>query len=341
VKGVVYAPESQNQRVTNLDDPTLRATLDTAGLGLVLPPPNALLQNLQVHVRVNIEPDTWARNTQLNVEIFTPPDEEPLLVHMDNVHQVPTLEGVIHADRGEYAVAGRSLQLSTGSATFLGGPTMDPLIELTARYQVQRRGLEALVIEVHVDGNLSKPRVTLQSNAQPPLAQSDLLAYLAFGQPASSLTSSQSTAAAVGNGGLSGLPALAQQQIASLAIGASVDEAMAGLERRGTRAGLDVFRVHAGELPAEAAFEGYFQNIVRGTEVEAGKYIADRFFVAARGRTSTYPGLSLEYQTRIGLTWRGTWEPRYLPMEPSLATPENASQVRSLGLILLWSKRFN
>jgi hypothetical protein len=327
--------------VTNLDDPTLRATLDTAGLGLILPPPNPLLQNLQVHVRVNIESDTWARNTQLNVEVFTPPDAGPLLVHMDNAHQVLTLEGVIHADRGEYAVAGRSLQLSTGSATFLGGPTMDPLIELTARYQVQRRGLEALVIEVHVDGNLTQPRVTLQSNSQPPLAQSDLLAYLAFGQPASSLTSSQSTGAAVGNGGLSGLPTLAQQQLASLAVGATVDQAVAGIESRGTRAGLDVFRVHAGELPAEAAFEGYFQNIVRGTEVEAGKYIADRFFVAARGRTSTYPGLSVEYRDPIGLTWRGTWEPRYLPVEPSLATQENAGQVRSLGLFLLWSKRFD
>lgn len=338
--GVVYAPETQNQRVTNLDDPTLRTTLDTAGLGLVLPPPNPLLQNLRVDVTVNIEPDTWARNTQLNVEVFTPPGADPLTIHMDNAHHVLTLDGVIHADHGEYSVAGRSLQLSTGSATFLGGPTMDPLIELTARYQVQRRGQEALIIEVHVDGNLTQPRVTLQSNSQPPLSQSDLLAYLAFGQPASSLTSSQSTGAAVGNGGLSGLPALAQQQIASLAVGASVDQAVAGIERRGTGAGLDVFRVHAGELPAEAAFEGYFQNIVRGTEIEAGKYVADRFFVAARGRTSTYPGLSVEYRTPIGLTWRGTWEPRYLPVEPSLATPENAAQVRSLGLFLLWSRRF-
>jgi hypothetical protein len=339
--GVLYAPETRNQRVTNLDDPILRASIDTVGLGLaVLPQPNALLRNLQVDVTLRIQPDTWARNTQLNVEIFTPADADPLHIHMDNAHQVLTLTGVIHADHGDYSVAGRSLQLSTASATFLGGPTVDPLIELTARYQVQRKGVEAMIIEVHVDGNLTKPRVTLQSNAQPPLPQSELLSYLAFGQSSSSLLNAQSSGFGIGNGGMTGLPALAQQQLASVALGASVDQAVADIEKRGTRSGLDVFRVHAGELPAEAAFQGYFQNIVRGTEIEAGKYVSHRLYLEARGRTSTYPGLSLQYRNPIGLTWRGTWEPRYRPITPSLSATQTAEQVRSLGVFLLYSRRF-
>ena len=339
--GVFYAPETRNQRVTNLDDPMLRTRLDTVGLGLAfLPKPNPLLQNMQVDVSVRIQPDTWARNSQFNVEVFTPPDEDPLHIRMDRANQVLTLTGVIHADHGEYAVAGRSLQLSTGSATFLGGPTLDPLIELTARYQVQRKGVEALIIEVHVDGNLSHPRVTLQSNAQPPLPQSEMLAYLAFGQPTSSLLNAQSSGFGVGEGGLTGIPALAQQQLASVAVGATVDQMVADIEKQGTRRGLDVLRVHAGELPPEAAFEGYFQNVVRGTEIEAGKYVADRLYVEARGRISTYPGLSVEYRNPIGLTWRGTWEARYRPVTPSLSADQVAEQVRSIGVFMLYNKRF-
>ncbi|HSL72720.1 MAG TPA: translocation/assembly module TamB domain-containing protein, partial [Longimicrobiales bacterium] len=224
-RGVIYAPEMSNRRVTNLEDPTLRATVDTAGLGLdVLPEPNLLLRNMHVEVMLQVDRDTWARNTQTNVEIFTPEDEK-LSIHLDNQHQMLTIDGVLHADRGEYTYAGRNFQLSTGSARFTGGPRIDPLLDLTARYQVQRRGLEALIIDIKVDGSLSQPRVTLQSNAQPPLSQSDLLGYLAFGQSTTSVLNQQSSGAfGVGNGGLVGLPALAEQQLANVAIGASIED---------------------------------------------------------------------------------------------------------------------
>ncbi len=340
--GVMYAPETRNRRVTNLDDPTLRANIDTAGLGLdVLPRPNPLMSNLQVDVNVRISPDTWARNTQANVEIYTPEDGDPLIIHMDNARQVLTLTGIINTDRGEYTFAGRNFQLTTGSVTFMGDPGINPLLQLTARYQVQRRGVEALVIEVHVDGSLREPRVTLQSNSQPPLAQSDLLSYLAFGQSSSSVLNMQSTSMlGIGNGGLTGIPALAEQQLASVAIGASIESAVAQIQREGSRSGLDVFRVHAGELPAEAAFQGYFQNLVRGTEIEAGKYIMPRLFLEARGRLSTTPGVQLQYRGPLGVTWNGVWEPRYMPLAPSFSESLAASRVRSLGVLLLWSRRY-
>lgn len=340
--GVVYAPESKVQHVTNLQDPTLLATIDTAGLGLdILPPPNPLMQNLQVDVALRIEPDTWARNTQANVEIYTPDDDEPLEIHMDNAHQVLTITGVIHTDRGEYSVAGKNFQLSTGSVTFVPGPKLDPFLQLSAKYNVQRKGLEALVIEVHIDGSMTKPRVTLQSNSQPPLSQSDLLSYLAFGQPSSSVLNLQSSSGlGVGNGGLSGIPALAQQQLASVAFGATMDQIVAEVERQGSRSGLDVFRVHAGELPAEAAFAGYFQNFLRGTEVEAGKYLRPRLFFEARGRVSTVPGLSIQYRDPRGFIWNGTWEPRYMPVEPSFESALSAQRKRPLGILLQWIRRF-
>ena len=340
-RSVIYLPETVNRRVTNLEDPTLRSTIDTVGLGLgILPQPNALMRNLRVDVGVTIAPDTWARNLSANVEIYTPEDEPPLRVHMDNEHQVLTLTGIINADRGEYSYAGRTFQLSTGSATFLGGPTLNPFLNLTAQYQVQRRGAEALVIQIHVDGNLTEPRVTLQSNSQPPLSQSDLLSYLAFGQASSSVLSAQTAAFGIGGDGLTGLPALAQQQIASLAIGATIDQAVSEIEQEGTRNGLDVFRVNAGELPAEATFQSTFSNVLSGTEIEAGKYLSDRLFVQAQGRVNTTPGVQLEYRGQLGLTWTGVWEPRFRPSMPSLSATQNSRPRRSLGLLLLWQRRF-
>ena len=341
--GVLYAPEMQTQHATNLDDPLLAGALaqDTAGMGgRVLPPPNPLLENMDVNVAVQVQPDTWVRNSAANVEVYTSPDVGPVRVHMNRARQVLTATGTVSTDRGEYTYAGRVFRLSAGSATFMGGPTIDPLLQLSALYEVQRQGLESLAIQINVDGTLRKPRVRLASNAQPPLPQSDLLSFLAFGQPATSLLSLQaSSLGGTGQGGLTGIPSLAEQQLASLAIGAMVDQTVADIEQQGTRAGLDVFRVHPGELPPEAAFQGYFHNFLSGTEIEAGKYVTPNVFVEARGRTSTLPGLAIEYRNPFGFTWRTTWEPTYLPVMPTFSTL-TASQVRAFGTFLLWSRRF-
>ena len=343
--GVLYAPEMNAHHATNLDDPSLGGVVDTVGMGVLLPPPNPLMQNLQVDVALRINPDTWVRNSQANVEIYTPGDADALQVHMDNAHQVLTLLGTINTDRGEYTYSGRVFQISTGSATFMGGPALDPLLQLSAIYNVQRQGQENLAIQINVSGTLTSPRVTLQSNSQPPLSQSDLLSYLAFGQPASSLLSLQgspglTTGSGAGGALMSGVPGLVEQQVASLAMGAMIDQSVRDIEMQGTRAGLDVFRVHPGELPAEAAFQGYFGNFLRGTEVEAGKYLNPRLFVELRGRASTLPGLSIQYRQLNGFSWVTTWEPRYLPAVPSLSGTLSSSRVRSLGTLLLWSRRF-
>jgi translocation and assembly module TamB len=342
--GVVYAPEMQTQHATNLDDPLLGGALakDTAGThGLLLPPPSPLLQNLNLNVALTVQPATWVRNSQANVEIYTDPDVGPLRIHMNQARQQLAVLGTIATDRGEYTYAGRVLQLSTGSATFLGGPIIDPLLQLSAQYQVQRQGLEALVIQIQVEGTLTRPRVTLASNALPPLSQSDLLSYLAFGRSASSLlTMNASAVDGVGGGGLTGIPALAEQQLASLALGAVIDQTVSDIQEQGTRAGLDVFRIHPGELPPEAAFQNAYHNFFTGTEFEAGKYLSPNLFAEVRGRASTFPGLAVQYRTRFGLNWTTTWEPRYLPVEPSFSTTQTASQVRAFGTFLLWSRRF-
>ena len=57
------------------------------------------LENLQVNVSLRIAPATWVRNTTTNVEVYTPGDADPLVVQMDNRHQVLTITGVINVIR--------------------------------------------------------------------------------------------------------------------------------------------------------------------------------------------------------------------------------------------------
>jgi hypothetical protein len=250
---------------------------------------------------------------------------------------------MINADRGEYTFSGRVFELTTGSAVFLPGTALDPLVQLTANYEVAQPGREALIIQIHVTGSMSEPRISLESSGEPPLSESDLLSYLAFGRSSSGLLSlGGSGLSGGGSGAGGGIGALAQQQLASLALGAMLDEAVADIERQGSRAGFDVFRVHPADLPAELAFSGQFGNFLRGTEVVVGKYVSPRFFVAAEGRTTTetWPGFRVEYIGRGGFSWTTTWEPRYLPIQPALDSDRTARSTRSFGSFFVWTRRF-
>ena len=202
---------------------------------------------------------------------------------------------------------------------------------------------EPLVIQINIGGYLSEPRITLSSTSQPPLSQSDLLSYLAFGRSSSALLQPGGSGLTGGQDGGGELGALATQQLAGVALGAVVDDLVSDLEREATRAGLDVIRISpADDLPEELVFQGTLSNILRGTEIEAGKYFSRRWFVAGQGRPSgdTWPGLVLEYRTPGGFLWRTTWEPRYLPREPSLATDQTVDPNRVFGSFLIWERRF-
>ena len=340
-EGVIRAPEvGETRRFTSLDTPEVRALVEGGEAAELIPDPNPLVENLRLDLGVQVDRNNWVRNSEANVEVYTPEGEEPLRVRMNLDQPGLELDGVINADRGSYTFSGRVFTLTTGTATFLPGGELDPLLQLTANYEIPRSGQEALVIQIHVTGSLSDPRVALESSAQPPLPESDLLSYLAFGRSSSTLLGGGSSGLSGGNG--QGIGGLAQQQLASLAIGALLDELVADLEREGSQAGLDVFRVHPADLPPELAFSGEFGNFLRGTELVMGKYLGSRLFLAAQGRPTTeaWPGFRVEYTAPNGFSWETFWEPRYLPMQPSLSVDRSARSSRVLGSFLFWRRRF-
>jgi len=338
-EGEITVPEpATQQRATRLDDPELLGVYVGLGLSDAFRPPSSFLQRIDLDVNARIARDTWLRNSVMNVEVYTPENAGALRVTTDPITHELLFEGVIHADRGDYAFAGREFELTTGSVTFIGGRP-DPMLQLSARHEVPRRGREALVILITIGGTLSEPKLSLSSNVQPPIAESDLLSYLAFGRESGSLLTGEGSGI-VGDA-LGGLGVLAEQQLAGLGLGALTQGIFSNLERRGTAAGLDVFRVHPRALPDELNFAGY-DNILRSIDVKAGEYLNSEVFLSAEAQPGVggVPALQLEWKRPDGFSWVTTWGPRFLPSIPSLDLVIEPRRTRSFGTFLLWERRF-
>jgi translocation and assembly module TamB len=328
-RGVIYIPEAADLgggELVNLDDPGTFSRLDevliTERDRLLQRSP--LLENLRMDIGVLIERDLWVRSTEANIEIYTPPEVGPLRVRMNGGPAALALEGSINTDRGEYEFMSRRFRLTRGAVTFAGEPEFNPFVQLAAEHEVQVPGREAFSIRVVIDGTIDDLTVALESTAQPPISQTDLLSYLAFGREAASLLQQQGSSLGGAGGGSTGdivgnVAGMATQQLAAVALDALVSD----LERDAARnLGLDVIRITPANLPAEV-FTGSYMDFLRGTEVEAGRYLTGRLFVAGQARpTFVQPGARVEYHTPFGFIWNTTWQPRYLASEPTLQQRE-------------------
>lgn len=344
--GVVRIPETREMAEPgplDLQDP---ATFERVDRILVqardaLLPPSPLVEELRVQLDLRIDRDFWVRSQEANVELHTLPAVGPLRVRMDGIAaRDMTLEGTINTDRGEYEFMGRRFNISRGSITFIPGFELDPLIRLTAAQEVQLPGREAFDIRVILDGTLLDLRTEFESTAQPPLSQTDLLSLMVFGREAGSLL--QQPGSSLSGQGSSGGPlvgsvaARATQQFATVGMEALWKE----VEGETARAlGLDVIHIQPTDAPAEI-FTGRAMDVLRGTEIEAGRYLTSRLFVSGQARpTFVHPGARLEYRTDTGYLWRTTWRPRFLPAPPSLALTE-PDRASVLGMFLLREWRF-
>ncbi|MDB4878312.1 MAG: hypothetical protein JWM41_4758 [Gemmatimonadetes bacterium] len=332
-QGVIYAPETSGQHLIGAGDPALFNVLDTAIVADrdLFPPLSPLLANLRVEMSLAINHDTWVRNREANIEIYT--DDPVNIVY--NL-QALSLTGVVTTDRGEYNILSKRFQIKRGSAMFIGTADVNPTLQITGEYLVQApRG--AINISVVIGGTLKKPKLALESDAQPPRTQSELLSLLAFGQSSTSLLAFNSSSIAGGAGAtdLFGAGArIAVTRLASVAVGVLVDQ----LEVQAGRAfGTDVLDITPGDVPL---FNGgnAFSNFILQTKIEAGKYINGRTFVSVQEQAFR-PGFGIEHRTTDGWHFNASVEPRILLREPTLNN-QPTRPVLSYGGFILREWRF-
>jgi autotransporter translocation and assembly factor TamB len=339
-EGVLYIPKPDTRVQLNTGDGAVLAVSDTSNgkvEGLV-PGQSPLISNLKMDLTLAIDRDTWVRDEKTNVEIYSDGD---LRINVDRRRSKFTLDGVVDVDRGEYEFQGKRFQIKRGSAIFVGTEVIDPILQVTGEYDLQDASQQGLKIQINIGGTLLAPRLTLASDAQPPIPQSDLLSYLAFGSQSGSLLQSGGSSVAGGNtgGGLVGTSAaLASKQLIGVALGAAVSSAES---QAGRSLGADVFNITPASIPPELASGhfGAFSTFLRSTQLEYGKYFTTSTFVGLNLQAIN-PGFRIEHRLgNNGLSLESTLQPRFFLPEPSLAS-QNLKKANAFGLFLVRRWKF-
>jgi hypothetical protein len=99
--------------------------------------------------------------------------------------------GVLEGSRGQYTlIAGplvRRFEIVHAQVRFLGSPTPNPAVDITARRIVFDPGGRQVDVNVRITGTMDNPRLSLAGGEGVGIAESELLSFLIFGQPAFAL----------------------------------------------------------------------------------------------------------------------------------------------------------
>src|SRR4029078_8809583 len=181
--------------------------------------------------------------------------------------------------RGTYDFQGRRFDLARdGTIRFIGTPTINPLLDVTATRNIPNTGVEA---RIRITGTPKTPQLELTSN--PPLEESDILALIVFNRPVKELGTSERASRAATAGG-----------IATGFIAAPLGESI------GKALDLDLFEI------STTTDEGEW-----GAGLTVGQQIGDRAFIKVRqqiGERNTTEFL-LEYQLADFLRMQTTAAP--------------------------------
>jgi autotransporter translocation and assembly factor TamB len=211
--------------------------------------------------------------------------------------------------RGTYSRFGRQFQVQQGTVRFIGTPGLDPDLNILAVNRLRVRDGEPLNIFALLEGTLLSPRVTLSSDAQPPIASSELVSYLIFGRPTYELASAEFSLVQGEFGGLFGSAAGAGASLAFGALGTQLGSAVA------QEIGLDYFAIS--QAQGSANFGTGFESALRATQVEVGWYVAQDVFLALLLRpllginSSGISGARLEWRATDQWTVEGFLEDRF------------------------------
>jgi translocation and assembly module TamB len=236
--------------------PASVAVLPVRVAGQPPPPPPAPGPDIALDLDLSAARGIYVRGRGLNVELGG-------RLHVGGTAAAPHPSGAFHMIRGQFSLAGTTLDFSDGSITFAGrsnvggGARIDPALHFVATSQSA-----AVTATLTVGGFASDPKITLAS--VPQLPQDEILARLLFGQGTKNLSPFQ--IAAIGS-------AIAQFSGAPGGVGDP-------LNRLRSTLGLD--RLTIGTNPVNPAVTPGTQPNNTETTVQAGRYVAPGVYVGAQ-----------------------------------------------------------
>jgi translocation and assembly module TamB len=203
---------------------------------------------LAMDISVEMERDTWLRQTS-NPEMAIQFSGR-LNLDKDAGELDPRIEGTIEVipERSYVDQFGRRFNITNGTLTF-NGTIENVVMDLQAEYLVPARNNDEgqVTITLSLEGRLEQPELTLGSDPQ--MTYTDIVSYIATGQPAG------------GSFQLGGYDALLTQ-----GAGLAISQLTTILESRASEElGLDVVEIQQTNLGI--------------TELAAGKYVSPRLYV--------------------------------------------------------------
>ncbi|MFP3948578.1 MAG: translocation/assembly module TamB domain-containing protein, partial [Longimicrobiales bacterium] len=306
-EGVLRIEEfARGTEVIDLSDPRFFDVVDTSFVAAqpeIEASPNPFLQNLRVEVELGVQRNTWLRSRSMNVEMGG-----NLVVNWNRNSGNLVLTGELNAIRGTYSLYGRQFQVQEGTVEFVGTPGLNPTLAIQAVTRLRTAEQEPLNITASVTGTLAEPRVNLSSDAQPPIAESDLVSYLFFGRPTYDLGSQNA--------------AVVQQ---ALGAGSSFLVGALGSVVQDVGIGLDYLAVtqesNFGGGSGSSTALGSVEGAVASTQVEVGQYVTEDLFVSAvlqplgnvGGAQATQNPWGVRAEWQIGDVWtvEGFYEDRF------------------------------
>jgi translocation and assembly module TamB len=213
----------------------------------------------------------------------------------------PAVGGGFELQRGFFTLASNQLNFTQGEVTF-NGEGLKKKIDPTLDFVAQTSVLDTTVM-IKITGLADAPKIELSST--PDLPQDEIMARLLFGESAAQLTALQvvqiGAALATLTGGGGGLNPLAKIQ---------------------KTLGLD--RLTVGSAPTTGTGANQ-QN--QGYNVEAGRYVSSRVFVAVKESTTGNSQLAVDVDLTKHLSCRHAWATAPQPPKapPPRTTPAAAS----------------
>jgi translocation and assembly module TamB len=187
-------------------------------------------------------------------------------LHIGGTAAAPVLTGGFKLRRGQFSLAGQTLNFTRGAVSLDGSGRIDPTLDFAATTTSGN-----ITATLEISGYASAPKITLTST--PELPQDEILAQLLFGQSAAKLGAVQLVQIAA---------ALAQ------ITGVTGTSGLGALESVRQGLGLDRLTLGGGQSGS-------------GVSVEAGRYVAPGVYLGAKQGTS---GAGSQAVVQVDL-WRG------------------------------------
>jgi autotransporter translocation and assembly factor TamB len=185
--GVLYFADLVTKRIIDLEDPTIADLVDTTLLrreNLGGKFQNRFLDSLTItNLNMEMGSDVWLRSAEANIQLSGQ-------VQLSKTRQAYTPSGTLEAVRGSYTLkigpVTRDFTVERGTVRYFGD--LNAALDIRASHVVRAvRGEEIPVIAV-ITGTLYAPKITLESTFNPPISETDLVAYLVTGYPANEAT---------------------------------------------------------------------------------------------------------------------------------------------------------